>query len=56
MFWRDETLRLEPSTNVSGFIEDKMIIIVVIFVIITFSHYMQQKDLSVLIIQKHMIA
>jgi ABC-type xylose transport system permease subunit len=55
-FWRDETLRLNPNINVSSMVEDKLIIVFVIFAIITFSHYMTQKDLSVLIIQKHMIA
>jgi hypothetical protein len=49
-FWRDETLRLSPSTNVSSMVEDKIITVVIIFAIITFSHYMTQKDLSVLII------
>ena len=39
-FWRDETLRLNPNINVSSMVEDKLIIVFVIFAIITFSHYM----------------
>ena len=39
-FWRDETLRLNPNFNVSSMVEDKIIIVFIIFAIITFSHYM----------------
>ena len=39
-FWRDETLRLNPNINVSSMVEDKLIVVFIIFVIITFSHYM----------------
>ena len=55
-FWADETLRLTPETNVNGYVQDSLIIVITIFAVITFSHYMQHKDLSVLIIEKYMLA
>jgi hypothetical protein len=55
-FWADETLRLSPESNVDGYIQDSLIITIAIYGIITFSHYMQQKDLSVLVIEKYMLS
>jgi hypothetical protein len=54
-FWHDDLLRKDPTASGSIFILDKMIIVIIVFSVVTFNHYMNQKDLSVLIIQKHMI-